>query len=174
MSAQGPDRVESFAPIAAPDAKLLLLGSSPSVRSLAAGQYYGHPQNLFWVIMGELVGAGLDREYADRAAILQSHGIALWDVARLCRREGSADATMTDVEANDIGGLLRRCPGIRAIFCNGRKAEQMFRRLVVPRASEALEGRHTGYLPSTSPAHASVPRREKIEIWRNALNPWLR
>ncbi len=46
-----------FPPIAGPDARILILGSLPSQRSIAAGEYYAHPQNAFWRIMQELVGA---------------------------------------------------------------------------------------------------------------------
>src|SRR5687768_2652455 len=81
----------SFPPIAAPDARVLVLGSVPSIASLAKQQYYGHPQNKFWPIMGRLFGAGLDRRYEERKQILREHGVAVWDVLRECYRPGSLD-----------------------------------------------------------------------------------
>ncbi len=160
------DKIESFPPVADRSARVLILGSMPSVKSLAQKEYYAHPQNQFWPFMGELFGAGRDRPYAERLRILARSGVALWDAAHRCHRELSADATMRDVEPNDVSGLLRRCPRIRAIFCNGRKSEELFRRHVVPILGDDLERLHIGYLPSTSPANASIPRDRKLAAWR--------
>ena len=49
--------VAGLPPIARPDARVLVLGSAPSVLSLQRGEYYGNPQNAFWRVMAELLGA---------------------------------------------------------------------------------------------------------------------
>lgn len=57
-------RVNSFNPIAETTAQVLILGSMPGQESLRAGQYYAHPRNAFWPIMGELCGIGPMLSYA--------------------------------------------------------------------------------------------------------------
>jgi hypoxanthine-DNA glycosylase len=89
-------------------------------------------------------------------------------------RPGSLDsAIVRDSEvANDIPSLLAAHPRIRAIALNGGRAQQSFRRHIVPRLDAALRARITQLdLPSTSPANASIPRAQKLERWR-ALQDW--
>jgi hypoxanthine-DNA glycosylase len=166
-------RVESFPPQVAPGCVLLILGTVPSVRSLELRQSYGHQYNLFWPFMGELFDAGPELAYAERIARLQRRGIGIWDVLERCERRGSLDsAIVPDSEvANDIPGLLSTHPGIRAIALNGGRAQQSFRRHIVPRLDRATRARITQLdLPSTSPANASIPRARKLERWRQLLD----
>lgn len=164
--------VESFPPQVANGCRLLLLGTAPSVASLARQQSYAHPHNLFWPFMGELYGAGPALPYAERIARLQALGIGIWDVLERCERPGSLDSgivTASEV-ANDIPGLLRRQPGIAAIALNGTKAHQVFMRRIAP-AIDADTGSRLAVLalPSTSPANASMARATKFERWRALL-----
>jgi double-stranded uracil-DNA glycosylase len=156
-------RVESFPPIVSEQSKLLILGSMPGEASLKAGQYYAHPRNAFWLIMGELFGAGPSLPYQERAARIQSVGVALWDTLQVCTRPGSLDASITDEVANDFPGLFAKYPNITHVFFNGGRAEQAFRRHVLP----TLHGdRHVFVrLPSTSPAHAAMRLEAKVEAW---------
>jgi hypoxanthine-DNA glycosylase len=160
--------VTSFPPIISPNARVLILGSMPGIRSLELNQYYGHPRNLFWTFMGGICGAAPDLEYAHRVEILQQSGIALWDVLQHCERSGSLDAAIvTSSEIpNDIPGLLNQITGIQAIAFNGRKAEQAFRKHVLPNlTTDQLETFVFLSLPSTSPANASIPKPEKQKHW---------
>ena len=154
--------LEGFAPVVDDGARLLILGSFPSVQSLALGQYYGNPRNAFWPIAGALFGFDPRAPYENRLAALQSHGVALWDVLHKCRRAGSADAKIDpkSVVANDFGQLFATYHGIQRVYFNGQTAEQLFRRLVDVDAPVSYQ-----LFPSPSPARAMPPGR-KLDAWR--------
>lgn len=158
--------VQSFAPVARPDATILILGSMPGKVSLQRQQYYAHPQNLFWHFMGELFGAGPELPYEQRLERLLAHGVALWDVLEECYRESALDADIVEatIVANDFADFFARHPGIRRIYFNGAKAEQAFRKYVLP--GLPTERLTLTRLPSTSPANASIPLARKLEEWR--------
>jgi TDG/mug DNA glycosylase family protein len=99
-------RVQSFPPIVSQQSKLLILGSMPGEASLKASQYYAHPRNAFWHIMGELFGAGPSLPYQERVTILESVGVALWDSLQACVRPGSLDALIKEEVANDFPALF--------------------------------------------------------------------
>jgi hypoxanthine-DNA glycosylase len=163
-----PSLVCSYPPIAAPDARVLILGSVPSIASLAKRQYYGHPQNAFWPIMGRLFGAGRDVPYDERKRILCSRGVAVWDVLRECHREGSLDADI-QVESetpNDFVTFFGSHPYIKAVFFNGHRPEAMFRRHALPMLAELDRKLRYQRLPSTSPAHAGRNFEQKLSAWR--------
>jgi hypoxanthine-DNA glycosylase len=156
-------RVQSFPPIISQLSKLLILGSMPGEASLKAGQYYAHPRNAFWHIMGELFGAGPSLPYQERVAILQSIGVALWDSLQACIRPGSLDVSIKEEVANDFPALFTKYPNITHVFFNGSKAERSFLRHAKPALSE---DRHVfARLPSTSPAHAAMRLEAKVQAW---------
>jgi len=156
-------RVESFPPIVSERSKLLILGSMPGDVSLKAGQYYAHPRNVFWHIMGELFGARPSLPYERKVEILQSVGVALWDALQTCSRPGSLDASITEEVANDFSTLFAKYPNITHVFFNGRKAEAAFRRHTLPALPE--DQHFFALLPSTSPAHAAMRLKTKVQAW---------
>lgn len=158
----------SFPQIARRDARVLVLGTMPSVASRAKQQYYGHAQKAFWRIMGQLIGAGRELPYDERKRILCARGVAVWDVLKECYREGSLDSSI-EVESeapNDFGSFFRTHRQIRAVFFNGHKAESLYRRHVLPTLDELSLKLHYERLPSTSPAHAGKSFEEKLAAWQ--------
>lgn len=158
--------VKSFAPIENADAKILILGSMPGEASLRAGQYYAHPRNLFWRIMGELLGVDPTSPYEQRVQALKSARIALWDVLRSCRRKGSLDSAIDDgsLVPNDLAAFFLNHAEITHVFFNGAKAEECYRKYVRP--ATGIKTIEYLRLPSTSPANASISYERKLEMWR--------
>jgi hypoxanthine-DNA glycosylase len=154
-----------FPAVARPDARILILGSLPGQRSIAAQQYYAHPQNAFWPIMAELIGAR--GSYADRCRRLIDCRIALWDVLESALRPGSLDADirLPTSSCNDFGRFFATHGHLVRIGFNGRKAAQVFS----SRVAEELDcgAFERVVLPSTSPAFASMPYAEKLGHWRD-------
>lgn len=111
--------IYSFAPIVDRNAEILILGSMPGEASLAANQYYAHPQNAFWRIMGELLDFNPNRaSYADKTSALKSAHIALWDVLQSCRRQGSLDSSIevSSQTINDFQAFFADYEHIRYVF----------------------------------------------------------
>lgn len=151
-----------FEPIFREDARVLILGSLPGVRSLQQHQYYAHPQNVFWRILESVYGIPAHLDYAQRCQRVCDAGLAIWDVCASACRAGSLDTAIQteSICCNDIEALLLRAPHLSCIALNGGKAAQLFRKYVqlgciVPSL----------ILPSTSPAHAGMRFEEKLAAW---------
>jgi hypoxanthine-DNA glycosylase len=155
----------SFPPIVGNKPKLLVLGSMPGVASLKAQRYYAHPRNAFWPIMAALFNIELEMPYQQRCRQLTSAGIAVWDVLKACHRPGSLDQHIdpATIAANDFATFLAEHQSVRAIFFNGGKAEQVFKRYVLPELDNAPT---LIKLPSTSPAHAAMRFEQKCQAWQ--------
>jgi double-stranded uracil-DNA glycosylase len=157
-----------FRPIARHDAHTLILGSLPGRKSLEMQQYYAHPRNAFWKIIDAIFGVDGVLPYARRVKLLTSHRIALWDVLAAAERPGSLDSSIVHASAlaNDFAAFFRAHPRIRRVFFNGRKAEAMYRRFVLPALPSEFADMKYECLPSTSPAHAGMPFAKKLDSWR--------
>jgi hypoxanthine-DNA glycosylase len=167
----GAPLLQGLAPVVGTRPWLLILGSLPGAASLAAQQYYAHPRNLFWPLMGHLFAAGPDLPYAQRLQALGRAGVALWDVLHSAARHGSLDADIDarSATANDLGALLSAQPQICCVAFNGKLAAALFRR----HSSAQLATREHAVvqltLPSTSPAHAALSAADKLQQWQQLL-----
>lgn len=161
--------LQSFDPIASPNASVLILGSMPGELSLTASQYYAHPRNAFWKVMQEVTGVDSSAPYDVRIQSLKLHGIALWDVLHSCHRTGSLDSAIESgsVRINDFTNFFPKHPEIRIVLFNGATAERYYKRYVLPEADNLKIAYFR--MPSTSPAHAGVSVEQKIKAWRAGI-----
>jgi TDG/mug DNA glycosylase family protein len=153
------ERKRGLAPVIARDTRVLILGSFPGEASLAARQYYAHPRNHFWPLLGEAIGVGLAAlPYRRRLDALRSQGIGLWDVIVACDRRGSLDGAIRNAQHGEVERVRRIAKGLALVCFNGRTAA---RRERIWRAA----GYATLVLPSSSPAYTR-PLDEKLAAWR--------
>lgn len=160
-------RIASFPPIVAPDAKVLILGTMPGAASLERQEYYAHKQNHFWKILFALFADGaVPTDFSQKAALIQKHNIALWDVLAHCTRQGSLDANIRDAVENDILGLLSENPNIKHLVFNGQQSHKFFLRKF-----GKIAGLSYHVMPSTSPAH-TLAFEKKRAAW-SLLRDWV-
>lgn len=157
-----------LAPVVDERATHLVLGSMPGAESLRQKQYYAYPRNRFWPLMAHLL---LQQEtspasYTEKIAMLQAHGVALWDVIAHCRREGSLDSSIRAEEPTDIPALLAKYPHLHVLCVNGGKAASALKKFHRPLLTDAHLTIY--FLPSTSPANARWHLSKLIEVWSQA------
>ncbi len=161
-------RIHGFPAVAGRGARVLILGSMPGKASLAAKQYYAHPRNDFWPILGTLFDFAPDAPYRERLRALRRQHIALWDVLRCCQRRSSLDSDIIVNEDgfNDFDSFFARHRQLHHVFFNGAKAETLFHRLGRQSTADWPGYLRCQRLPSTSPAHAALSTRQKLGAWR--------
>ena len=148
-----------FPPVIDAHVETLLLGSFPGIASLAKAQYYGHPQNHFWRLVGAVIAEPLpEMEYAQRLKTLLKHHIGLWDIIQTCTRAGSLDSSIRNPGHNDFAPVTGAATRLRKVCFNGKtaaKLEPLF----------AEWGYQTLVLPSSSPAN-TLRFAEKLKQWK--------
>lgn len=160
-------RLQGLAPVVDADARCLILGSFPSPASLAAGQYYAHPQNQFWRLLGGVLGEDLPAlAYAERVGRVSARGVAIWDIYACCRRDGALDSAIRDGEINDFERLFELAPKLGRVLFNGQTAG----RLHEPFRARGLA---VAVLPSSSPAY-TLAYADKLARWRHAFSACVR
>lgn len=154
---------QSFAPLIDGKSRVLILGSMPGVKSLTMQEYYAHPQNRFWRLMAILLNEELPTTYEAKCALLLRHHVALWDTLGYCEREGSLDSDIKNEQPNAVLELLKEHPDIKAVFCNGGKAQAAFKRYFAKKLSAKI---NVYYFHSTSPANARMCLDDLVQEWQ--------
>lgn len=147
-------------PIYDSQSRVLILGSFPSVKSREQQFFYGHKQNRFWRVMARVLDCAVPEDIPQKREMLLAHHVAVWDVIASCEITGSSDASIRDVVPNDLSPILS-CADIRAIYTNGGKAGQLYKKYIFP-----VIGWEAGVLPSTSPANAGYSLEKLVEAWQ--------
>lgn len=153
----------TFPPFYSGSSKILILGSFPSVKSREQGFYYGHPQNRFWKTLASVYGENVPQDITEKKALLERHGIALYDVIYSCDIIGSSDSSIKNVVPADIESIISGSH-IKKIILNGKTAEKYFRKYQSEQFWEM-----TSVMPSTSPANAAFSLEKLIRIWGDKL-----
>jgi hypoxanthine-DNA glycosylase len=160
--------IDGFAPIVSGNASVLILGTMPSEASLLRQQYYGHPRNAFWPIMSVLFSSDPELCYQRRKEVLIENRVAVWDVLRSCSRVGSSDSNinLATIVTNDFMDFFTEYKCIKRVFFNGRMAEKLYQKRILPTLNHRFSYLECQCLPSTSPAYASLKFEQKIEAWK--------
>lgn len=157
----------TFAPVYDENAKILILGSLPSVKSREEGFYYGNPQNRFWKVMAAVLKTAVPTTIEEKKKMLLAHHIAIWDVIESCDIIGSSDSTIKNVIPADIGAVLKQTK-IQKIYANGKKAESLYQKYVYPKTKKPITA-----LPSTSPANAACSLEKLVKVWGEAISDFI-
>ncbi|KVD48203.1 DNA-deoxyinosine glycosylase [Burkholderia ubonensis] len=153
--------LQGFAPVVGPATHTMILGSFPGEASLDAAQYYAHPRNQFWRLLGEVLGEPALHELAYDARLerVLTYGIGIWDVLAACHREGSLDSAIRNAKPNDFDALREHAPLLKKVCFNGKTAGR-FAEVI------GAAGYETLVLPSSSPANAMLSFEQKLVLWR--------
>ncbi|MBB5607440.1 MULTISPECIES: DNA-deoxyinosine glycosylase [unclassified Janthinobacterium] len=161
FSALPDTRKRCFDPVVDARTRLLILGSLPGEKSLAHSQYYAHPQNKFWLLMGEVLGVDLKSlAYEARLTALLAHDVGLWDVVAQAHRAGSLDSNIRERDDNDLVALASSLPKLEVIAFNGGTAARLGLKVLQKQANRYRIVK----LPSSSAAH-TLPFSEKLALW---------
>lgn len=153
----------TFDPVFDKNAKILILGTFPSVKSREQHFYYGHPKNRFWKLLALLLNDSCPLTITEKKDFLHKHKIAVWDVIESCDIIGSSDSSIKNVIPADINSVLQQTD-IHAIFANGTKAYDLYQKYAFPQTQFPITR-----LPSTSPANAAFSLEKLQDNWKVIL-----
>jgi len=155
-------RKSGLPPVVDEHTEILILGTFPSDRSIAAGQYYANPSNDFWKLVGAALNQAFENlPYESKIELLKANRIGLWDAYHSCLRPGSMDGDITEQKLNDFDCLKNVALNIMLICFNGKGAAD---------AKEALAQHEdpTRLLPSSSGANRK-DLEGRLVSWKAAI-----
>lgn len=161
------NQFQCFTPIYGSDCRLLIIGSLPGETSFAQSQYYAHPSNDFWLLIGALLKRDLRRmDYEARLEALLEAKIGLWDSIRSASRRRSDDSSVRNAATNNLAQIADGLKHLECIAFNGKTAAVYGRRGLSPYWMERCQ-----ILPSSSGA-ARMPFQQKLSAWK-AVSPFI-
>ena len=149
-----------FVPVGA---KVLILGSLPSVASREAGFYYMHPTNRFYATLAGLWQEAVPLSVEERKQFLTKHGIALYDTIESCEIVGSSDSSIRSVVSAKQTIEKIEATQQLPVFTTGKKAHAIYQKHI---------GDDDVVLPSPSAANAAFSL-EDLKIAYRVLLPFL-
>jgi hypoxanthine-DNA glycosylase len=153
---------QGFPAVVDENTEILIFGSLPGDVSIRKHQYYGHPGNDFWRLLGNIIGEDLQNmSYQNRLETLKRNKIGLWDIFKAGKRKGSEDTKIKDEEINRFSVLKDMAPNLKLVLFNGKKSGE-YEPII-----KAM-GYETNVLPSSSGANRRSLNSRKSE-WEAAF-----
>ena len=155
-------QVHPFKALIHKDSEVLILGTFPSLKSFDNDFYYSHPKNQFWGILSDIFNEVAVTQ-VERKQLLKNNKIALWDIVKSCERKNSSDSNLKNVKVHDLNLLIEDYKNIKAILFTGKKSLYFYEKYHKS-MDKIIE-----YLPSPSPAYASLSKEEKTKIYKSVF-----
>ncbi len=148
---------ESLKPFVPSDAKILILGSLPSIASRKANFYYAHKTNRFYKTLAGVFNEEESIETEARKEFLSKHHIAMYDTIYECDIHTSNDASIKNViPSKEILDKIKKENNIKTVFTTGKTSHNIYRKYI---------GNDDIPLPSPSAANAGISLDKLIEAY---------
>ena len=153
------ESVVGFKPVYDGNAKILIMGTVPSVGGVKYNFFYMSKVNKFWYYLTKTLGttdfvalANAYRAAYDKGCYneelnavknaLYSNGIALYDIIATCERVGSSDSQIISSQNNSsekIFEIVKANPNLKMIFVNSYEVEKRLRACLKKEGVEKLK-----------------------------------